>query len=57
MSRYLHAVLCWLGCHDYRHEQELFVTDRLGDGYRSEVVIAWDCCRHCCRTKLVHILK
>jgi hypothetical protein len=52
----LQAVRCWLGFHRWRHEQELFVTNT-GDGYKSDVVIAWDCCRHCCKTRLVHILK
>lgn len=50
------SLLCFFGWHDYKREQEIFCTSEGGE-IKSETVVAWDCCRHCCHTKLIHILK
>jgi len=50
--------LCPLGFHDYAYHQELFVThDPSKEEHQTEVVIAWDQCHCCSKSKLVHILK
>lgn len=50
------AVRCAVGLHDWENHQELFVRDNVGV-VTADVVIAWDQCRCCAKSKLVHILK
>jgi hypothetical protein len=53
----LRAILCLFGFHRYTTHQEIFVTYAGTRGHVADTVIAWKCCDHCCKTKLLHILK
>lgn len=53
MKRFLRRVLCRLGVHRWEKHQEMFDAAMTG----STVVVAWDQCSCCAKSRLVHILK
>jgi len=46
-------ILCWLGFHEWEHNQDAFST--VCD--QGPVVIGWDQCIRCARSRLIHILR
>lgn len=51
-KRILGIVLCFFGFHDWQVYQENAVTDS-GRG----MVVAWQQCRRCAKSELIHILQ
>lgn len=56
MKKRIRPLLCFFGIHSWQVSQHLFATREAGE-IKTETVIAWRNCKHCWKTKLIHILK